>query len=200
MSYRIIAIERQYGSGGREIAKRASDELGIDYYGQEILIKAAERCGIPARQLEELEERSNDTVWDSISQLNKMFYDDGNAMSDKNRLAKLEAEIIMEIANKEECIFLGRGSAFLLGDRKDTLSVFVYADYEFRKEHAVNNYGIDEAGADKKIKFIDKKRANYYSSLRELMWADKEGYDLMLNSGKLGIDKCIELIVKAYRS
>ena len=198
MKYNLVAIERQYGSGGREIARKTAEKLGIKCYGQEILMMAAERSGFPASQLKKFEEQSNDSVWDSISQLNQMFYTDGNILSNKDRVAKAEAEIINEIANRESCVFLGRGSGFLLGERKDTLSVFIYADFDFRKERAISEYGVDSTDADKTLKTIDKKRANYYSTYRELMWGDKEGYSLMLNSGTLGIDKCVELIVDAF--
>ncbi len=199
MNYKILAIEREYGSGGREIARKAAEKLGIKCYGQEILIMAAKEIGIPAEQLAALEEKSNDSVWDLLTQLNKMFYDDGNAMSNKDRLAKMEAEIITSIADRESCVFLGRGSGFLLGERRDTLPVFIYADYDFRKDHAIKYYGIDKTDADKKMKYIDKRRANYYASYRELMWGDKEGYGLMLNSGELGIDKCVDLIADAFK-
>lgn len=197
MDYKIIAIEREYGSGGREIARKTAEKLGINCYGQEILTMAARKCGIPERQLASLEEASNDTVWDSISILNRMYQGDGNSLSDKTELAKLEGEIILDIASKESCVFIGRGAAFILGDRKDTLPIFIYSDYEHRRNHAIENYNIDRHNADKIIKSIDKKRMNYYSSFRELMWGDKEGYHLMLNSGKLGIDKCVDLIVDA---
>lgn len=199
MKYKIVAIEREYGSGGREIAKKVAEKLGVKCYGDEILKLAAQKSGIPEKQLEKLDESSNDSIWDSISLLNKMFYDDGNAMSNKNRLAKLEADIIMDIANKESCVFIGKGSGFLLGDRKDALTVFVHADYEFRKSHAIHNYNIDEADADKVMKLIDKKRANYYNAYRELLWGEKEGYHIMLNSGKLGIDKCADIIIDAFK-
>lgn len=199
MKYKIVTIEREYGSGGREIGSKTAEKLGIKCYGEEILTLAARESGVPERHLEAFEESSNDTVWDKISQFNKMIFEDGNAMSDKDRLAKLEAKIILKLAERESCVFVGRGSGFLLGDRKDTLSVFIYADYEFRKNHAINNYGIDETEADKKLKSIDKKRANYYNSYRELMWGEKEGYSLMLNSGVLGIDKCVDIIVDAFK-
>lgn len=194
MSYKIVAIEREYGSGGRDIARKVAENLGVKLYGKEILLMAAEKSGIPVKHLEKIEESTNDTVWDSISVINKMLYGDSNALSEKHQLSKLEAEIILDIADRESCVFLGRGAGFLLGDRKDTLSVFVHADYEFRKNYAIENYGIDEADADRMMKLIDKKRSNYYSSYRELMWGEKEGYDLMLNSGKLGIDVCINMI------
>lgn len=198
MKYKIVAIEREYGSGGRDIARQVSEKLGIKLYGKEILLMAAEKSGMPAKQLEKIEESANDTVWDSISVMNKMILGDGTGLSDKNQLAKMEAEIILSISNKESCVFLGRGAGFLLGDRSDTLSVFVHADYDFRKDYAIEHYGIDETDADKMMKLIDKKRSNYYSSYRELMWGEKEGYDLMLNSGKLGIHRCVDLIVRAF--
>lgn len=198
MKYKIVAIEREYGSGGRDVAKKTAERLGVKLYGKEILLMAAKKSGIPSKQLEKIEESTNDSVWDSISVINKMMYGDANALSDKHQLSKLEADIILDIANKESCVFLGRGSGFLLGDRKDTLSVFVHADYDFRKNYAIDNYSIDESDADKMMKLIDKRRSNYYSSYRELMWGEKEGYDLMLNSGKLGIDTCVNLIEKAF--
>jgi len=200
MKYKNIAIERQYGSGGRGIARQVAEKLDITCYGEEILRMAAERSGVPAEYLAGLEEAGPDPIGDTISLINKMFYHDGTTLSNKDRLADLEGKIITEIADKESCVFIGRGSAFILGDRRSTLSVFVYADFDFRKNHAIANYGIDEWNADKVIKSIDKKRANHYSSYRKLVWGEKEGYDLMLNSGELGIDRCIDLIVEIVKS
>lgn len=199
MSYKIVAIEREYGSGGRDIAKKVAERLGVKSYGKEILLMAAEQCGIPASQLGRIEESTNDTVWDSISVINKMMYGDSNALSEKHQLSKLEAEIILDISQKESCVFLGRGAGFLLGDRKDALSVFIHADYDYRRNYAIEHYNIDEPDADKMMKLIDKRRSNYYSSYRELMWGEKEGYDLMLNSGKLGVDTCVNIIEQAFR-
>lgn len=198
MKYKTIAIERQYGSGGREIAEKCAERLGIKCYGQEILLMAAKQCGIPAEQLAQIEESTNDTFWDSIAIMNRMLGGDGNVLTDKQELSKLEAEIILYIAGKESCIFLGRGAAFVLGDRKNNLSAFVHADYGFRRNHAINNYNVNPADADKVLRSIDKRRYNYHESYRKLMWGEKEGYDLMLNSGTLGIDQCVSLIEKTF--
>lgn len=199
MRYKNIAIEREYGSGGREIAKKLSERLGLKCYGYEILIMAAEKSGVPPKQLERIEESTNDTVWDSISVINKMIMGESDVLSNKHLLSKMEAEIILDIADRESCIFIGRGAAFLLGDKKNTLTTFIHADYEFRKNHAITNYNIDETDADKIMKLIDKKRSNYYSAYRKLIWGEKEGYDLMLNSGNIGIDGCVDLIETAYK-
>lgn len=198
MKYRNVAIEREYGSGGREIASKVAERLGVKCYGKEILMLAAKESGIPPQRLEQIEESTNDTVWDSMLAINKMMLGGANGFSEKSELAVLEAKIIQKIADRESCVFLGRGAGFLLGDKKDTLSIFIHADYEFRKNHAVENYGIDESDADKMMKLIDKRRSNYYSAFRKMLWGEKEGYDLVLNSGKLGIDKCVDIIVNAF--
>lgn len=198
MKYKTVAIEREYGSGGREIASQVAKRLGVKCYGQEILLLAAKELGIPPKHLEHIEESANDTMWDSISVINKMIRGDIDSYSEKGELAAIEGKIIQEIASRESCVFLGRGAGFLLGDKKDALSVFIHADYDFRRTHAIENYNIDEPDADKIMKLIDRKRSNYYSTYRKLMWGEKEGYDLTLNSGKLGINKCIDVIVNAF--
>ena len=114
-----------------------------------------------------------------------------------DRLFMAESDIIKELAEKDKCIFIGRAAGSILEDRDDCLRVFIYSDKESRLKRAIEEYGISEKDAPGTLKRYDKRRSNFYSTNCALGWEDKEGYDIMLNSAKLGIDGCVDAIISA---
>lgn len=107
------------------------------------------------------------------------------------------SRVICELADKGNCVIVGRCSDYILRDRKDVLNVFIHADFEYRKNRVVSVYGQNEFAPDKRIKDKDKRRIAYYKYYTDRKWGDAKNYQLCLDSGVLGIDKCVELIEKA---
>lgn len=198
--YKIIAIERQYASGGRAIGKEVAKALGVPYYGREILEMAAERNGQTADYIEHLEETtSNSMFYALMSAYNRAAHGEVELLSPEDTLLLTETEIIRELASEGPCVFIGRSAGCILKDRKDVLRVFIYADDDTRVERAVKHYGHDEKEALGVLRKFDKRRANFYNVNYNLKWEDKAGYHICLDSGKLGIETCKNILLEMMK-
>lgn len=198
--YNIIAIERQYASGGRAIGKKVARELGIPFYGKEILEMAAERNGQTADYIEQLEETASTSMFYTLmAAYNKATRGDAELLSPEDMLLFTETEIIKELAAEGPCVLIGRSAGCILQDRTDVLHVFIYADEETRIQRAVEEYGHDPREAASVLRKFDKRRANFYNVNYNLKWEDKAGYHLCLDSGKLGVDLCARILLDAMK-
>jgi cytidylate kinase len=197
--YNIVAIERQYASGGRTIGKQVARALGIPYYGKEILEMAAERNGQTAAYIEHLEETATNSMFYSFMAAYKASRGDTELLSPEDMLLFTETEIIKELAGEGPCVLIGRSAGCILKDRADVLRAFIYADDEARIERAVKEYGDDPDKAASLLRKFDKRRANFYNVNYNLKWEDKAGYHLCLDSGKLGLEKCAQIILDAVK-
>ncbi len=197
----VITIARQYGSGGRTVGKMLADELGIHYYDKELSKVASEISGIN----ESLFIDSDETVkqkW--LSKLKSTIYD-GSLKSPKDdkfisteNIFSYQAQAIRKLAESgEPCVIVGRAADFVLKDYKNALRVFVHADHDFLMREAGKVQPLTGKDLEKFIAQIDKGRADYYEYHTGQMWSDARNYDLCLNSGVLGFEKCVEAI-KAY--
>ena len=194
----IITIERQYASGGSEIGRLAAEKLGIKCYGHEILDIAAERIGMSREYLREIEESATSSMLYSMIMAPNASMRTTDMVPPADKLFIAETEIINEIADRgESCIIIGRAAGHLLEEREDCLRVFIYSDKDARVRRAVNEYGISEKEVGSVLKRYDKRRANFYNMNCALGWEDREAYDLMLDSSKLGIDGCVAVILAA---
>lgn len=198
MKYNVIAIEREYASGGQEIARRTAEHLGIPCYGREILDLAAQRVGKSPEYIEHLEETGTNSFLYSFYMMSKQAAQ-GNMTSNEDALYLAEWKIIHELANQGPAVFVGRCASYVLKERKDLLSVFVRADFDFRIRRAVEEYGVERERADWTLRRWDKRRASYYSSNTGVKWDDPRNYHMALDSGRLGIERCAQIIGEAAR-
>jgi cytidylate kinase len=194
MKYNIITIEREYASGGSAIGKKLSKALGIPVYGHEILELVAGRLGTDSAQIEHLEETATNSIIYSVAMMAQMATGEMNGLSKESELYLAEAEIIKNLADKGSCIIIGHCANGILRDRKDVLNVFIHADYEARKKRAVEEYGYDGNKIEHYLKKQDRRRANFYSANSRRVWDSKTEYHLMLDSSKLGLEKCVDII------
>lgn len=195
--YKIITIARQHGSGGREIGRRVAEELGIPFYDKEIIERAANESSISKGILENSDIGDVGSLLYKISESLASEVRHDLSMDDKVYLAQRAA--ILGIATKGSCVIVGRGACEVLKDKFKVLRVFVYADIETRMKRVVEQYGEPNINVEKRIRQIDKKRRAYYQfyEKKENFWT--EHFDLCINSGKMGIDKAVQLICEAYR-
>lgn len=199
MANKIITIEREYASGGREIGKKVAEELGIPFYNREILEMAAERCSVSPEYLENAEEAAPKSFLYSLmlSSNPTRSVEENLPLSDKIYI--IESQIIQEIAKKSSCVIVGRCANYILSDTEDVFSVFIYSNKEARIKRAVEQYGVDKKKALGILKKFDKRRETFYSINTGGNWYDKENYAMCLNSGALGIDFCSKLILDAVK-
>lgn len=197
MANRIITIEREYASGGREIGKKVADELGIPFYNREILEMAAQKIGVSADYLQNAEEMAPKSFLYSLmlSSNPTRSIEENLPLSDKIYI--IESQIIQEVATKGDCVIVGRCANYILGEDYDVFSAFVYSSKENRIKRAVANYGVDEKKAASILRKFDKRRETFYSVNTGGNWYDKENYAICLNSGILGIDFSAHLIIES---
>jgi len=192
----IVAISRQYGSGGRGIGKALADELGIGCYDKELITLTAERSGLSHSYVEKQEERSSASF---ISNLSFNAYHGFDSIgyyetptTDKMYLA--QSEVIRDIAKQGSCVIIGRCADYILRDEPNLVRVFIRADYEDRITRAVEEYSLDRKGAVNHVKKTDKSRANYYKFYTNRIWGDAEHSDIIINSSFTGFDGAAKLI------
>lgn len=200
MENRVITIARSYGSGGRRMGRLLAKELGYEYYDREILRIASDESGIS----EELFKQADETTRHlSLFRIAKEMYsgevippDSDDFISNEN-LFRYQAKIIRELASTRSCVIVGRCANFILRGRENVMNVFVSAPVVDCVRRVMENDGLMLEDAEKKIRKINKRRADYYKYFTGREWHDAALYDLCLNTGHLSEEKCIEL-VKAY--
>ena len=109
-------------------------------------------------------------------------------------LWQIQCNVIADLAKKGLCVIVGRCADFILKDRPDVLKVFIHADMAFRAKRIVEEYGERTETPEQRLKDKDKRRSTYYRFYTGQKWGQVQSYDMTLNSGKLGIEKCAELI------
>ncbi|MCI7803443.1 MAG: cytidylate kinase-like family protein [Floccifex porci] len=188
MSYSVVTITREFGSGGRTIAKKLAEELGYDYYDYELVQKIAQESGFAEGFIEEFGEEVSTGGFFSF------FGNNWGALNINDQLYFAERKVILELAEKGNCIIVGRCADYILKDRKDTLNVFIYADMEWKKDRIVNLYGETDVDIEKRILEKDKRRKAYYKYYTDRKWNRAANYHISLESSELGIDTCVEIL------
>lgn len=194
MRNRIITISREFGSGGRTIGKELAEKLGIPCYDAELIEKIAEQSGFAKDYIAEQSEYAVGKNW-----LTQAFSArDYNGHSYQDDLWVMQQKIITELAEKESCVIVGRCADYILRDRADCLRVFIHADIESRAKRIVEQYGERSESPEKRLREKDKRRAAYYQFYTDMKWGMVKNYHITLNSGLLGIDKCVEILASLY--
>ena len=194
MKYNIITIEREYASGGREIGGLVAEKLGIPCYGQEILELAAEHYNTSPERLEHLEETATTSFLYSVYLLSQDPASIINSTPREDTLNIVENKIILDLASKGPAVFIGHCAGYVLRNRADLLNVFIHQDINKRLKRAILKYENDVDKADSVLKKYDKRRGNYYSANTGEKWTDSKNYHLVMDSGKLGIEGCADII------
>ena len=192
MKNRIVTISREFGSGGRTIGKKLAEELGIPCYDNELLQKIAQESGFDENYVREAGEYA------SGGYLSAAFSRRTSGPSNADYLWKIQYDLISELAQKGPCVIVGRCADYILRDKADCLRVFIHADLKFRAHRIVEVYGEREESPEQRIKDKDKRRAAYHRFYTEMKWGHAQNYDLTLNSGTLGIERCVQIIKSLY--
>ena len=199
MEKMVICIGRQYGSGGREIGEAVAKKLGIACYDKCLIQKAAREAGLSESAVAEYDERGEELEFavsgnpfaDSAA-LSEAFY------SEEARVFDAERRVILELAQKESCVVIGRcASAILRSAGLHPLSVFIYADAADRAKRIAARNALGEKQAMHKAQKVDRMRKRHFDFYADTLWGEPESYDLMLSSGEYGIDGAAEIIARA---
>lgn len=195
----IITIGRQYGSGGFEIGQKLAEELGVNLYDKEMLKRAAKESGLCEELFEAHDEKAtNSFLYSLVMDTYTMGYSAAGyaEMPINHRVFLAQFDTIKKIADEGPCVMVGRCADYALEDYKNVVNVFIYADMEQRIRRIAQEYDLTNAKAKDIITKTDKKRASYYNYYTNKEWGDAKGYDLCINSGKLGIYGTVKVIME----
>ncbi len=195
MAKKVITISREFGSGGRTIGKMVADKLGYKFYDSEIINKVIEESGLAREIVEKYDEyatHKNSFLY-AIA-VNAGYSDGQGGLSFANQVQIAQANVIKELVDVGNCVIIGRGADYILRDRENCFNVFVRADIDFRAKRVIELYGDTGKRIEDRLKDKDTKRRVFYRSFTMREWGAFENYNLMLDSGRIGLDKCADII------
>ncbi len=186
----IVTIGRQHGSNGRDIARALAKEMGYACFDKEIVDTAAENSSFSKEILHSYDEKRVSPYIVPVPHylgLNESF-------RLNMQVASAQFEAIRSLAEQGDCIFVGRCADYVLRKEPELLRVFIMADEDFRINTMMEKQGLNESEARRLIRQVDKDRASYYRYYTDQIWGERENFDLILNSAKIGVDGCVRLI------
>ncbi len=197
----VITVSRQLGSGGGYVGQHLAKNLNLLYLDREILSQAAKKLSVLEEDLETYEEKSP-SFWQSFFQASTA----GNPelalpvyLPTDQELFRTETEVIERITKDCSAVVVGRCGSYILGSRPNHVSVLLHAEMAFRKERVQRIYGVSKEEAENMIMHSDKERARYYKRFTGSEWMDARQFDLSVNTGRIGLDTSVELILKYLR-
>ena len=196
----VITIARQYGSGGRTIGEMLANRLGIHFYDKDLMKLASEDSGINERLFNTADEKVKQSVFSKMFKSDKAYTgevispESGGFISDDN-LFNYQAKVVKELAEKENCVIVGRCADYVLKDYDHVLSVFIHGPKDFCMQEAAKKINLTGKELERFITKTDKERADYYKYYTGREWTDARNYDLCLDSSKLGFERCVEEII-----
>ena len=195
MSYKVITISREFGSGGRFIGEETAKKLGIAFYDREIIAKVADDLGLSEKYVADRGEYAPSKNIFSYAFIGRDI--NGNSIADQ--IYSYQQKIIKELAAKEPSVIVGRSADYILSGRDDVLNVFIQGNKADKIVRIKEIYSKSDDEAAKMIKDTDKKRSVNYRYCTDQEWGSRKNYDIVLNSSTLGYDNCIDVISRLYR-
>lgn len=192
--FKIIAISRQFGSGGRTIGKLLAEQLNIPLYDREIISQVAKESGFAESYVEEKGEYGSSDKAAGMF-INRSCY---SSASNEDTIWNFQTKFIKEHAEKEPCIIIGRCADYILRNRLDVLRVFIHADMKERIKRISEIYKINDSDPEKLLHQKDKRRAAYYQFYTDIKWGDTKNFHITLDSSAFGIEKCVQILKTLY--
>ena len=193
MGNMIITINRENGSGGREIARRLGEMLGLKVYDKSILEEIVQKYKLNKEEIERIKAQKTN-LWSDFCQFYRQFSAAGNSYQNEDRkitsreLYYAEAQIMRNLASQESCIIVGRSGFHVFKDNPDALSIFIIADREARIKRIAQKEGVDEKTAAKLIEKTDAARDNFTKTFAGTSRYDARNYDITLNVSRFSTE------------
>ena len=195
MAKRIITISREFGSGGRFIGEKVAKGLGIAYYDKNIISQIAEKSGLSPEYVQENAELSPKKGLFAYAFAGR----DITGKSVEDLVHEAQRKVILDLAEKEPCVIIGRNADYILKDRDDVLNVFIHGDMPEKIKRITRLYKVNEQEAVKMMADTDKRRGTNYSFYTDQKWGKASNYTLCLNSSQLGYDRCEKIIIECSK-
>ena len=194
MEKKIITISREFGSGGRTIGRKVAEKLGIPFYDKELVDQIALESGFAPKFIEEHGEHAPTKSLFSYAFAPQGIPGVMNGLSTADFLWNIQCSVILQLADKGPCVIVGRNADYILKDRPDALHVYTHADIAYRADRIVKKYGESDKSPEARLNEKDKRRRVNYQHYTGRTWGMSQNYDLCLDTGKLGIDLCADII------
>jgi cytidylate kinase len=195
----IVTIARQFGSGGREIGEKLALRLEIPFYDKSLIHLAAKDSGIDEELFDSADEKAYLGFWTAYAG-NAGFFTNRislfNEMPMNDRLFLIQSNIIKKLAESGSCVIVGRCADYILRDDPHVIPVFIHSSEQDRLNRITQSYGIASKDARDIMIKTDKRRAAYYNYYSGEKWGRADNYDLSINSGAVGIEGAVDLIIK----
>lgn len=195
---KIITVSRESYCGGDEIARLLSEKTGFKFYDREIISMASKKSGIHEDHFDFIEKKPTNSILYSV--VMGMYSSRGayvkldDVLTD-DKIYKIQADIIRDMAKDGNCVFVGRCSDYILREKTNCINVFLYAGMDDRIKRVVEKEKVTDSEARKLITRADKKRRSYYNYYTNREWGSFKNYDLMINLSKVSEQKAVELII-----
>ena len=195
MDKKIITISREFGSGGRFIGEEVAKKLGFACYDKNIIGQIAEKSGLSPEYIQENAELSPKKGLFAYAFSGR----DITGKSVEDMVYEAQRNIILELAEKEPCVIIGRNADYILKDRDDVLNVFIHGDMPEKIKRITGLYNVKEKEAVKMMADTDKRRRTNYNFYTDQNWGKASNYTLCLNSSQLGYDRCEMIIMECVK-
>lgn len=198
----IITIGREFGSGGRELGRRLAEELGFDYYDKEIISEIAKKTSFSEKYVQQVVENNPHALY-PITIGHSFSYVDSYALRQKQEIFAEQENVIREMAEKSNCIIVGRCADYILRDL-NPYRIFVYSDMESKVRRCLERNDHEEGKNSqkklvKKIKRIDKDRKDYYRFFTGREWGNKLNYDICINTSSVEIKEIVPHLAGMFK-
>ena len=187
---RIITIAREYGSGGRLIAQKVAQKVGLVYYDNEVIDLAAREMGMDVDAIRKVAEQKSSSFMYTMS--SSAF-----SLPLNDQVFVMQSKIIPHLANHDSCIIVNGCADYILEDYDDVLSIFIHAPLESRIRRVKEDYQEVHDDYKKYVTKRDKGRSNYYNYYTTKKWGHLKNFDLTINSD-LGIDEVATIIADLF--
>ena len=194
----VITIGCEYGARGNSIGRKIAEDLGMKFYGRDIVDEIINEVGIPNEIMDKVE--SGVTIAGKGVQGQERG--DFSKYSDlTERAIHVQKQIIKKLADREACVIIGRSADYILKDRENVLRVFIYSPNDIRLKYIMEKHGLNEKDAKLLISENDKRLHERHLALTGSNRGDRHNRDMLINSSLLGIDgtaEYIEILAKKF--
>lgn len=198
-THNVVIIDRQFGSGGREIGKRLAEKLNYKFYDSEIIEMISKQVGYSFDYVEEIEEGKGSSIIPTLE--NQLYGYDMEDLSPVGKIFKNESQLIEKLANKENCVIIGRCADYAIKNKPNCITLFLHANIEYRISKVMELENITYKEAENKIRKTDAKRSSYYHYYTDKKWGDSSNYSMSLDIELFNkeIDNILyEIVVKHF--
>lgn len=195
----VITIGRQFGSAGREIGEKVAEYFGIKCFDKDLLTRAAQESGFCEEMIKNHDERpTNSFLYNLVMDTYSFGYNNSSFvdMPISHKVFLAQFDTIKKIADEGPCVIVGRCADYALADRSNVVDLFIYSDEASKIKRIMERYDLSEAKAKDMIVKKDKQRQSYYNYYSSKKWGRADSYDLCINSGVLGVEGTVNLIVQ----